>query len=193
MPGTSATRKVVPKAANKAPALKALATRQAYSKAVTTRAASRMASVKNASPTGTQAAQRRSGAFKEAESPLQRWMQEIREGKRDIPGCAPNHGTAVSAPAETTRQEPGPSTAATLERRKGTKEEVAEWKALSRGLSGTRVKKFWKLINGGLSGSEAREEATRGYIANKEETVAKQQISHKPKMGKPGQTPIGNR
>lgn len=193
LPGTSATRKAVPKAANKAPALKALATRQPYSKAVTTRAVSRMASGKNASPTGTQAARRKSGASKEAESPLQRRMQEIREGKRDIPGYAPNPNTAVSAPAETTRQEPGPSTAVTLERRKGTKEEIAEWKALSRGLSGTRVKKFWKLINEGLSGPEAREEATKGYIPNKAQTVAKQQTSQKPKMGKPGQNPIGNR
>ena len=52
------------------------------------------------------------------------------------------------------------------------------------------MKKLLKFINECLSGSEAREE---GCIPKRAQTVASQQIIQKPKMGKPGQIPIGNR
>ena len=72
------------------------ATRQPGFKAITTKAVSRMASGKNESPTGAQAVGRKtSRASKEAESPLQRSMQEVMEGKHPyIFGCVPNPSIA---------------------------------------------------------------------------------------------------
>lgn len=69
--------------------------------------------------------------------------------------------------------------------RKGTSQEIAEWRNLARGMSGTRVKRFWKLINAGLSGAEAKAEASKGYIPKPNQAMAAKPAFSKAKPGKP--------
>lgn len=138
--------------------------------------------------TGTKPKTKTTAKHLKGESKIERRMRLIREGLNNPPESQPQTASD-NASAHT----PGPSRDTPLEKmegslRKGTAQENKEWRTLARGMSGTRVKRFWKLINEGLSGAEAKAEATKGYCPKPNQAMAAKPATSKAKPGLPSKT-----
>lgn len=129
---------------------------------------------------------------KEAESVLQKRIKLIREGKSPVTATIlASSSSRQTTPIRTNIVEPQPGTSKAKppmtrqepQRRIGTAEELIQWKALARGLSGTRVKRFWKKINEGMPAAEAKAEVLKGYVKKPKTEVPSRQATSKP-MGK---------
>lgn len=169
------------------------------SKAINTRAATQRAKA-----TQAKAGPRSSPKPSRKESPIQERMRLIREGKPVATAAEKARPRKEEETASSSKPKPKPEApkeksegprqekaSSPATKRIGSREEIKEWKNLARGLSGTRVKRFWKLINQGLAGKEAREEASRGYNPRPEPKPNTESNRGKPttKLGKAAANP----